>query len=93
MRQREGIEPRYEMKLWMPTLLAKRKATPREPIATALEGPPGSKTVARYQGKAGNSGDPIDSSKTGVGQHNQTTGRKPNGRWEVGCPHSSEEVE
>lgn len=93
MRKREGIEPRDENKLWMPTLLAKRKATPKKPIATASEGPPGSKTVARYQGKVGNSGDPIDSSEAGVGQYNQTTGRKPNGRWEVGCPHSSEEVE
>ena len=43
MRQREGIEPRYEMKPWMPTLLAKRKATPKKPIARALAGPPGSK--------------------------------------------------
>ncbi|HEY9699963.1 MAG TPA: hypothetical protein V6D10_22080 [Trichocoleus sp.] len=77
----------------MPTSLAVRKATPKKPNATASEGPPGSKTVARYQGKAGNSGDPVDSSDKGVGQHNQTTGRKPNGRWEVGCPHSSEEVE
>jgi hypothetical protein len=49
--------------------------------------------VARDQGKVGNSGGPIGSSDTGVGQHNQTTGRKPNGRWDVGCPHSSEEVE
>jgi hypothetical protein len=32
MRQREGIEPRYEMKLWMPTLLVKRKATPRSQL-------------------------------------------------------------
>lgn len=93
MRPREGIEPRNENKLWMPTPLAKRKATPKKPIATASEGPPGSKTVARYQGKVGNSGDPIDSSDVEVGQHNQTTGRKPDGRWEVGCPHSSEEVE
>ena len=93
MRQREGIEPRDENKLWMPTLLVERKATLKKPIAMASEDPPGSKTVARYQGKVGNSGDPIDSSVIGVGQHNQTTGRKPNGRWEVGCPHSSEEVE
>jgi hypothetical protein len=93
MLQREGIEPHYEMKLWMPTLLVERKAIPKKPTATASAGPLGSKTVARYQGKVGNSGDPIDSSGIGVGQHNQTTGRKPNGRWEVGCPHSSEEVE
>lgn len=93
MRQREGIEPRYENKLWMPTLLATRKATPKKPTARASEGPPGSKTVARYQGKVGNSGDPIDSSGTGVGQHNWPTGRKPNSQWEVGCSHSSEEVE
>ncbi len=65
MRQREGIEPRYEMKQWMPTLLVKRKATPKKPTAKASEGPPGSKTVARYQGKVGNSGDPIGSPETG----------------------------
>ena len=47
MRQRKGIEPRYEMKLWMPTLLAKRKAIPEKPITRASEGPPGSETVAR----------------------------------------------
>lgn len=93
MRQREGIEPRDANKLWMPTLLAKRKATPKKPTAMASAGPSGSKTVARYQGKVGNSGDPIDPSVIGVGQHNRTTGRKPESRWEVGCPHSSEEVE
>jgi len=93
MREREGIEPRDENQLWMLTLLVKRKATPKKPTATASAGPPGSKTVARDQGRVGNSGGPIGSSDTGVGQHNQTTGRKPNGRWEVGCPHSSDEVE
>ena len=75
MREREGIEPRYDMKLWMPTLLVKRKATPKKPTATASAGPPGSKTVACDQGKAGNSGDPIGSPGTGVGRYNWTTGR------------------
>ena len=42
MRKREGIEPRYELKSWMPTPLGERKATPEEPIAMASEGPPGS---------------------------------------------------
>lgn len=93
MRKREGNEPRYQNQMWMLTLLVERKATPEEPTATASEGPPGSKTVARDYGKAGNSGDPIDSSNLGVGRHNRSTGRNPDGRWEVGCPHSSEEVE
>lgn len=57
-----------------------------------LAGPPGSKTVARHYGRIGNSGDPIDSFKSGVGWHNWQTSRKPNGLWEVGCPHISEEV-
>lgn len=58
----------------------------------ALEGPPGSETVARLQGKVGNSGDPIDSFQWRVRQHNRPTGRKPDGLWEVGCPDSSEEM-
>jgi len=48
MRKREGIEPRYQNKSWMPTLLLGRKATPEEPIAMAPAGPPGSETVARH---------------------------------------------
>ncbi|PSB24420.1 hypothetical protein C7B82_27085, partial [Stenomitos frigidus ULC18] len=73
----------------MPTPLVERKATPKEPIAMAPKDPPGSETVARHYGKVGNSGDPIDPSNLGVGQHNRQTGRKPEGLWEVGCPHSS----
>ncbi|NET39211.1 MAG: hypothetical protein F6K19_45780 [Cyanothece sp. SIO1E1] len=57
------------------------------------EGPPGSETMARHDGKVGNSGDPMHSSPEGVGWHNRQTGRKPNGAWEVGCPHSSDEME
>ena len=93
MHKREGIEPRYQNQLWMPTPLVERKAILKEPIAMASEGPPGSETVARHQGKAGNSGDPMNSSTLGVGWHNQRTGRKPDSLWEVGCPHSSEEME
>lgn len=93
MRKREGNEPRYQNQSWMPTLLVEWKATPEESIAMVPAGPPGSKTVACYDGKVGNSGDPIDSSNLGVGWHNRQTGRKPEGLWEVGCPHSSEEME
>jgi hypothetical protein len=89
MLKREGIEPRYQNKSWMPTLLVARKAIPEEPIAMAPTGPSGSETVARHYGKVGNSGDPINSSKLGVGRYNRQTGRKPDGFWEVGCPHSS----
>ena len=59
----------------------------------APEGPPGSETVARHEGRVGNSGDPMNSSNRGVGRHNRQTGRKPDSSWEVGCPHSSDEVE
>lgn len=93
MRKREGIEPRYENKSWMLTCLEQRKAIPEEPTAMAPEGPPGSETVARHYGRVGNSGGPISSSVQGVGCHNRQTGRKPDNLWEVGCPHSSEEVE
>jgi hypothetical protein len=34
----------------------------------------------------------MTSSELGVEQHNRQTGRSLNGTWEVGCPHSSEEV-
>ena len=56
MRKREGIEPRYQDKLWMPTLLVERKATPEEPTAMAPAGPPGSETVARHYGNMAKSG-------------------------------------
>jgi len=92
MRKREGIEPRHKPHPWMPTWFATRKATPKKPKVMALEGPPGSKTVAHHYGRVGNSGGPIDSSRLEVGWHNRQTGRKPNGLGEVGCPHSSEEM-
>ena len=93
MRKREGIEPRYENQPWMPTFLAMRKAILEEPNARVPEGPSGSETTARHQGRVGNSGDPANSSRVEVGQYNRQTGRKPDGSWEVGCPHSSDEVE
>lgn len=43
-------------------------------------------------GNVGNSGGPVDSSTDGSRWHNWQTGRKPNGPWEVGCPHTSEDV-
>ena len=57
------------------------------------EGPPGSETVARHYGRVGNSGDPMNSSNLEVERHNRRTGRKLDGLWEVGCPHSSDEME
>ena len=44
----KGLSPVIDMKLWMPTCSKTRKAIPKEPIAKALAGPPGSKTVARH---------------------------------------------
>ena len=40
----------------MPTLLKERKAIPEEPRAKVPEGPPGSETVARHQGRVGELG-------------------------------------
>src|SRR6266853_5925412 len=51
--------------LWVPTSLARRKATSEGPRAMAPANPPGSKTGARHQGKVGNSGDPMGSSMDG----------------------------
>jgi len=58
----KGLSPVIRIELWMPTPLVERKAILKEPIAKVPEGPPGSETVARHQGKAGNSGDPMNSS-------------------------------
>jgi hypothetical protein len=55
--------------------------------------PPGSETVARHQGRVGNSGDPQRSSNPEVEWHDPQTGRKLKATVEVGCPHSSEETE
>ena len=54
--------------------------------------PPGSKTVARQQGRVGNWGDPMRSSSLGVGRHNRHTGRLPNGASEVGCLQMREDA-
>ena len=93
MRKREGIKLRNEPYKWMPTWFATRKATPTKLKTNASEGPPGSVTVARQYNNVGNSGDPIVSSPMEVRWHNRQTGRKPDGLWEVGCPHSSDEME
>jgi hypothetical protein len=78
--------------LWVPTCLATGKATSKEPKAKAPANPPGSETVARQQGRTGNSGDPMRSSNPGVGRYNRHTGRMPNGASEVGCPHTSKDA-
>ena len=55
---------------WVLTWSTTGKATSRASTATTLANPPGSETVARHQGKAGNSGDPLFSSHREVGWHN-----------------------
>ncbi len=62
------------------------------PTAKAPANPPGSKTAAHRQGRAGNSGDPMRSSDRGVGRHNRHTVTKPDGAAEVGCLHMSEDA-
>ena len=66
MRKREGIEPRYKYA----TVGADAVCGAEGNINGAIQAqvpmnPPGSKTVARYQGSSGNSGDPRDSSTDG----------------------------
>jgi hypothetical protein len=89
----KGLSPVMNGELWVPTWLATWKALSEGPTAKAPANPPGSKTVARQQGRTGNSGDPMRSSSLGVGRHNRHTGRMPNGTSEVGCPHMSEDAE
>jgi hypothetical protein len=88
----KGLSPVMNKELWVPTWLATWKALSEGPTAKAPANPPGSKTVARQQGRVGNSGDPMRSSGLGVGRHNRHTGRMPNGASEVGCPHMSEDA-
>src|SRR4029453_11147460 len=88
----KGLSPVMNGQLWVPTCLATGKATSKEPRAKAPANPPGSETVARQQGRSGNSGDPMRSPSVGVGRHNRHTGRRTNGASEVGCPHMSEDV-
>src|SRR2546428_12996693 len=61
----KGLSPVMNGSLWVPTCLASRKATSEGPTAMAPANPSGSKTGARHHGKAGNLGDPMDSSKEG----------------------------
>ncbi len=93
MRKREGIEPRYY---------------PGRVDADALTQAEGKTKGAKSQG-SGRSTGVLDRGASlrrrrelgrshellgnGVGRHNRQTGRKPDGSWEVGSPHSSEEVE
>ena len=66
MRQREGIEPRYERETVGADAVSKAEghitgaATARAPAH-----PPGSETGARHHGRVGNSGDPLGSSTDG----------------------------
>ena len=61
----KGLSPVMNRELWVPTWLATWKARSEGPRAKAPANPPGSKTVARQQGRAGNSGDPMRSSSQG----------------------------
>ena len=93
MRKREGIELRYERKSWVPTSLARRKATSLELLRLGLQGThrgrrPGHVTTA----KSGTREIPGIPPGKGVEWHNRHTGRKLDGPWEVGCPHMSDEA-
>src|SRR5215475_769840 len=66
MRKREGIEPRHGYAtVDADVFLFTEGHIKGAQLAMAPANPPGSKTVARYQGSAGNSGDPLGSSKDG----------------------------
>jgi len=89
----KGLSPVMNRESWVPTWLATWKALSEGPTAKAPANPPGSKTVARQQGRDGNSGDTMRTSSVGVGWHNRHTGSRPDGASEVGCPHMSEDAE
>jgi hypothetical protein len=94
MRKREGIEPRYGRETVGADVVSNTEGhIDGAALAMAPANPPGSETGARHHGKAGNSGGPLGSSRSEVGWHNRHTGRKPNDPEEVGCPHTSEDVE
>jgi hypothetical protein len=66
MRQREGIEPRYERDIVGADAVSKAEGHINgADMARAPANPPGSETGARHQGRVGNSGDPLGSSTLG----------------------------
>src|SRR5215470_18650934 len=85
MRKREGIEPRhgYSTVDADVVLFTEGHIKGAHP-AMAPANPPGSKTVARHQGSAGNSGDPLGASRDGsrVAQpaYREETGHPGGGR-------------
>ena len=94
MRKREGIEPRHGYTtVDADVVMFTEGHIKGAQQAMAPANPPGSKTVARQQGRDGNSGDTMRSSSVGVGWHNRHTGRRPDGASEVRCPHMSEDAE
>ena len=77
-----------DVKAWVPTLLAKRQATAKEPRRPRLRRThrsrrPGHVTTA----KTGTREILWALPRMGGGWHNRYTGRKPDGPEEVGCPH------
>ena len=66
MRKREGIEPRDERETVGADAVSKAEGHINgADMARAPANPPGSETVARHQGRVGNSGDPMHSSREG----------------------------
>jgi|SRR6266404_1090651 len=88
----KGLSPVMNRELWVPTWLATWKALSEGPRAKAPANPPGSKTVARQQGRAGKLGRSDALLQSGLGPYNRHTGRRPDGASEVGCPHTSEDA-
>jgi hypothetical protein len=66
MRKREGIEPRYGYEIGGADVVSFTEGNiPGAQTALAPANLPGSQTVARHQGRDGNAGGPIGSSKDG----------------------------
>ena len=66
MRKREGIEPRYRHESVGAEAVNKVEGNSEgAAMARALTNPPGSETGARHQGKVGNTGGPMGSSREG----------------------------
>ena len=66
MRKREGIEPRNKYETVGADVISGAEGNIKgAQAALAPANPPGSKTVARHQGRVGNSGGPMGSSMEG----------------------------
>ena len=88
----QGMSPVMDVQAWVPTRLAKRKATAKAPRRPRLRRTPRGRRPGHVpQAESGTRESLWARPRRAGGGHNRYPGRTPDGPEEVGCPHSSEE--